>query len=131
MNLLAIIVLAVVPATPAPNPDVDVCMRAAAVVAHSTVSESDRGGCACAAQQLHKSLSPGDYALHEEMETIIAAGADEKSFNRQMSDIMLKRGMNQTNANAFLARAHAAEIKAQQVCNPSPLLAPEPQPPAQ
>jgi len=116
MNLLAIIVLAVVPATPAPNPDVDVCMR---------------GGCACAAQQLHKSLSPGDYALHEEMETIIAAGADEKSFNRQMSDIMLKRGMNQTNANAFLARAHAAEIKAQQVCNPSPLLAPEPQPPAQ
>jgi hypothetical protein len=133
LNLAAIIVLAVVPATttPAPNPDVDVCMRAAAIVAHSTVSESDRGGCACAVQQLHKFLAPGDYTLHEEMETIIASGADEKSFDKQMSDIMLKRGMNQTSANAFLARSHSAESKAQDICNPSPLLAPEPQPPAQ
>ena len=130
MNIAAIIALAVVPATstPASSPDVDVCMRAAAAVAHSTVSESDRGGCACAVQQLHKLLAPGDYALHEEMETVIAGGADEKNFNKQMSDIMLKRGMNQSSANAFLARARAAEEKTQEICNPSPLLAPEPQP---
>jgi hypothetical protein len=128
MQLFAIIALAVAPATvtPASNPDVDVCMRAAAAVAHSTVSESDRGGCACAVQQLHKFLVPHDYALHEEMETIIAGGADEKSFDKQLSDIMLRRGMNQVAATAFLARAHAAEDKAQEVCNPSPLLTPEP-----
>jgi len=130
MILFAILALAVVPGTaaPAPNPDVDTCMRAAAAVAHATVSESDRGGCACAVLQLHKRLAPGDYALHEEMETIIAAGADKKSFDKQMSDIMLKRGMNQASVNAFLARARGAEEKTQEVCNPSPLLAPEPQP---
>jgi hypothetical protein len=124
MTLFAILAFAAMPstATPAPNPDVDACMRAAAVVAHSTVSESDRGGCVCAAQQLHKLLSPGDYALHEKMIAIIAGGADKKTFDKQLSDIMLKRGMTQSAANAFLARAHSAEDKAQAVCNPSPLL---------
>jgi hypothetical protein len=120
MHLAAIVILAVAPVTV--SPDVDVCMRAAAAVAHSTVTESDRGGCVCAGQQLRKFLSPGDYDLHEDMETIIAGGADEKSFNKQMSDVMLKRGMNQANADAFLKRAQAAEDKAQQICNPSPLL---------
>ena len=122
MQLLAILILAAMPATAAPSPDVEICMRAAAAVAHAAVSESDRGGCVCAGQQLRKFLSPGDYELHEEMETIIAGGADEKSFNKEMSDAMLKRGMNQASADAFLARAHAAEDKAQEICNPSPLL---------
>jgi len=124
MNLFAIIVLAVAPTIPV-SPDVDVCMRAAAAVAHAAVNESDRGGCVCAGQQLRKSLSPGDYELHEQMETVIAGGADEKSFNKQMSDIMLKRGMNQGAADAFLKRAQAAEDKTQQICNPSPLLSPQ------
>jgi hypothetical protein len=131
MNLLAVLAFTAMPSTVAPNPDVDVCMRAAAVAAHSSVKESDRGACACAVQQLHKYLAPRDYALHEEMEIIIADGGDEKSFNKHMSDIMLKRGMNQASANAFLARARAAEDKAQEICNPSPLLAPEPEQPAQ
>ena len=124
MTLFAILAFAVIPGTAAPlaNPDVDVCMRAAAAVAHATVSESDRGGCVCAAQQLRKFLSPGDYELHEEMEAVIAGGGGEKSFNKEMSDAMLKRGMNQASADAFLARAHAAEDKAQEICNPSPLL---------
>jgi hypothetical protein len=128
VNLAAIIAFAVVPTT-APamtDADVDICMRAAAAVAHATVSESDRGGCVCAGQQLRKLLTPGDYDLHEEMETIIASGADEKAFNKQLSDVMLKRGMNQAAADAFLKRSEAAEYKAQEICNPSPLLGPEP-----
>jgi hypothetical protein len=124
MNLFAIVVLAVAPTVPV-SPDVDVCMRAAAAVAHAAVSESDRGGCVCAGQQLHKFLSSGDYELHEEMETLIASGADEKSFNKQLSDTMRKRGMNQAAADAFLKRAQAAEDKTQQICNPSPLLSPQ------
>jgi hypothetical protein len=63
------------------------------------------------------------------METIIASGADEKSFNKQLSDIMLARGMNQHDADAFLARSRAAEQKAQEMCNPSPLLTPQALPP--
>jgi hypothetical protein len=123
MAFLAILAFAVLPS--ASDPDVDVCMRAAAAVAHSTVSESDRTGCVCAVQQLHKQLTPNDYNLHEEMETILASGADEKNFNTQLSAIMLKRGMTQANADAFLARSRAAEARAQEVCNPSPLLNPQ------
>jgi hypothetical protein len=75
---------------------------------------------------LRKTLKPGDYDLHERMLEIIASGADEKTFNKQMSDVMLQRGMNQHDADAFLARSKAAERKAQDDCNPSILLDPEP-----
>jgi hypothetical protein len=103
-------------------PDVDVCMRAAAAATHSTLADTDQSGCVCTVAQLRKYLSAGDYALHQTMESIIASGADEKSFNTHLSAIMLKRGMDQTSADAFLARSRAAEARANGVCNPSPLL---------
>ncbi|MGH6872399.1 MAG: hypothetical protein ACREHE_12930 [Rhizomicrobium sp.] len=103
-----------------PATDVDVCMRAAAAAARSSIADSDHEGCVCTVQQLRKTLTPGDYELHETMEEIIASGADEKSFNSRLSAVMLKRGMNQADANAFLARARAAEARAQQFCNPAP-----------
>lgn len=119
--MLAALLFAVA-TTAAIPPDVDVCMRAAAAVTHSTVDNTDQSGCVCTVGQLRKTLSPGDYALHQTMEAIIASGADEKSFNAQLSAIMLKRGMDQTSADAFLARSRAAEARANGVCNPSPLL---------
>jgi hypothetical protein len=124
MIFAAILALATA-AAPANSP-VGICMRAAAVVAHSTVKESDRDGCVCADRQFHKLLSAGDYALHEDMLALIASGAGQASFNKQMSDIMLKRGMNQADANQFLARVHAAEFKVQNMCTTLPL---EPGPP--
>ncbi|HEX3675418.1 MAG TPA: hypothetical protein VHU87_14190 [Rhizomicrobium sp.] len=123
MSLLLILALAVAPSAPVvDSPDVGTCMRAAAVVAKSTVKDSDHDGCVCTVQQLHKFLNPGDYELHQKMEEIIATGADEKSFNTQLSDILKKRGMNQADADAFLTRSRTAEYRAQDVCNPSPLL---------
>jgi hypothetical protein len=123
MSLLLILAFAVAPSAPVVNsPDVDTCMRAAAVVAQSTIKDSDRDGCVCTVQQLHKFLNPSDYELHQKMEEIIATGADEKTFNTQLSDILKKRGMNQADANEFLTRSRAAEFHAQDVCNPSPLL---------
>jgi hypothetical protein len=119
---LGALLFAVVPTSVVPPTDVDVCMRAAATVAHSTVKDSDKDGCVCTVQQLHKFLAPGDYTLHESMEEIIASGADEKSFNAQLSAIMRKRGMNQRDADAFLTRSRSAEQRASDVCNPSPLL---------
>ena len=60
--------------------------------------------------------------------TVIASGADQKSFDKQMSDIMLKRGMKQPDVDAFLARSKKAENAAQAKCNTSPLLNPTPLP---
>jgi hypothetical protein len=119
--LAALLLAAATAAAPAP-PDVDVCMRAAAAASQSTTKDTDQTGCVCTVQQLHKFLTPSDYALHEKMEEIIASGAGEASFNKQLSEIMLKRGMSQIDANAFLARAHAAEVHASDACNSSPLL---------
>ena len=109
------------PSSPA-NPEIDTCIKAAAASDHVSVKDVDKGACECATQELHKLLKPGDYDLHERMLQIIASGADEPTFNKQMSDIMLGRGMNQHDADAFLARSHAAERKAQDDCNPSILL---------
>ncbi len=106
-------VLAIAAANAPSTMPADICMRAAAVIAHAPVKESDRQGCVCADQQLHKLLHGGDYALHEAMQTIIAGGADEASFNKQLSDVMLKRGMNQSDADQFFARLKMAEGNAQ------------------
>ncbi|HEY1631503.1 MAG TPA: hypothetical protein VGF56_09310 [Rhizomicrobium sp.] len=119
--MLIALILAAATAAPVP-PDVEVCMRAAAAATRATVVDTDQSGCVCTVQQLHKFLTPQDYALHERMEEIIASGADEKSFNKQLSDIMLKRGMTQIDANAFLARVRSAEERASSACNSSPLL---------
>ncbi|HWD49058.1 MAG TPA: hypothetical protein VG309_03990 [Rhizomicrobium sp.] len=133
MRLMAAIVFASVcvasAAHASPSDEIDICVKAAAASDHVKPGDVDRGGCECATKQLHSSLKPGDFALHEQMETIIASGADEKSFNKQLSDIMLARGMNQHDADAFLARSRAAEQKAQDMCNPSPLLTPQALPP--
>jgi len=120
-RMFLILLLAAATAAPVP-PDVDVCMRAAAAAAHDTVTDTDQSGCVCTVQQLHHLLTPQDYALHETMEEIIASGADEKSFNKALSDIMLQRGMTQIDANAFLARSRSAEERASSACNSSPLL---------
>jgi hypothetical protein len=120
-------VLLAIAATTAPaqgSTPVDICMRAAAVVAHASVKETDRGSCACSDQQLHKLLHGGDYALHEDMQTIIASGADEASFNKQLSDIMRKHGMNQNDADQFFARLKIAEAQAEELCNSEPLMGP-------
>jgi hypothetical protein len=116
-------------ATPAqapvePGSPVDICMRAAAAVSHSSLADMDRDDCACVDQQLHKILHGGDYTLHLEMQTILASGANEATFNKQLSDDMLKRGMNQGDADAFFTRLKEAEAKAQAICNTSPLLGP-------
>jgi hypothetical protein len=116
-------VVATAPVAPA-NPEIDVCMRAAAATDHVPVKEVDRGACECATRELHKLMRPSDFDLHEQMLSTIANGADEKTFNAQMSDIMLKRGMNQSDVDKFLARAKAAERKSQDDCNPSILLDP-------
>lgn len=130
MILAAILTIAAANAPAQSNTPTDICMRAAAVVAHSSVKESDRAGCVCADQQLHRLLHGGDYALHEDMETIIASGADEKDFNKQLSDAMLKRGMNQSDADQFFGRLKAAEATARATCDSDPLLGPQlsPQP---
>jgi hypothetical protein len=116
------------PAKPAPvNPEVQICMKAAAATDHIKLDDVDKDACVCATKELHKSLSPDDFSLHEKMLVVIASGADEKSFNKQMSDIMLKRGMNQKMVDAFLARSKKAQDKAQAICNTAPpLLGPTP-----
>jgi hypothetical protein len=124
MFLAAIIAIAAAAAPAQGNTPVDICMRAAAAVAHSSVKETDRDGCVCSDQQLHKLLHGGDYALHESMQGIIADGADEKNFNKQLSDIMLQRGMTQSDADQFFSRLRAAEAEARAACNTDPLLGP-------
>jgi len=116
------------PAKPAPvSPEVQICMKAAAATDHIKLEDVDKDACVCATKELHKSLMPDDFALHEKMLEVIASGADEKSFNKQMSDIMLKRGMNQKMVDALLARSKKAQDKAQATCNtPPPLLGPTP-----
>jgi hypothetical protein len=106
--------------------EIDVCVKAAAATDHVAVRQVDRGACQCATADLHKILKPGDYDLHERMLEIIASGADEKTFNKQMSDLMLQRGMNQSGVDAFLARTQAAQRKAQEDCDPSIMLDPPP-----
>jgi hypothetical protein len=123
-----------VPAKSAPvSPEVEICMKAAAATDHIKLGDVDKDACACATAELHKSLSPDDFALHENMLEVIASGADQKSFDKQMSDIMLKRGMNQKMVDTFLARSKKAETAAQAKCNtappllgPAPLLGPTP-----
>jgi hypothetical protein len=108
------------PAKSAPvNPEVMVCMKAAAATDHIKISEVDKDACTCATGELHKSLTPDDFSLHEKMLEVIASGADEKAFNKQMSGVMLKRGMNQKMVDAFLARTKKAQDKAQAKCNAS------------
>jgi hypothetical protein len=118
---------ATAPAKPAkPNPEVGVCVKAAAATDHIKTDDVDRDACACATKELHHTLSPDDFALHEKMLEVIASGANEQSFNKQMSDIMLKRGMNQQMVNAFLARTKKAQDKAHAKCNvPPPLDLPD------
>jgi len=115
------------------NPEVQTCMKAAAAADHIKLDDVDKDACVCATKELHQSLTPEDFALHEKMLEVIASGADEKAFNKQMSDIMLKRGMNQPMVDAFLARSKKAQDKAQAKCNtappllgPAPLLTPQP-----
>src|SRR6185437_16336632 len=84
--------------------DLDICMRAAAATDHVALKEVDKDACVCATADLRKTLKPSDFDLHQRMLEVIASGADEKTFNKQMSDIMLQRGMNQSDADAFLAR---------------------------
>lgn len=106
--------------------DLNTCMRAAAATDHVALKEVDKDACTCATADLRKTLKPSDFDLHERMLEVIASGADEKTFNKQMSDIMLQRGMNQSDADAFLARSKAAERKAQDDCDASIMLDPEP-----
>lgn len=108
-----------------PGSAVDVCMRAAAAVAHSQVNDTDRDECECADRQMHKLLHGGDYTLHLQMQAILASGANEAAFNKQLSDAMLQRGMTQNDADAFFARLKTAEAKTQGICDNSPLLGPE------
>ena len=126
MRILGILFAAglAVAASTAHADEIDTCVKAAAAADHVKVSEVDRDTCVCATKQLHLTLRPSDYDLHEKMLEIIAGGADEKTFNKQMSDIMLQRGMKQTDVDAFLARSHKAENAAQIKCNTSPLLTP-------
>jgi hypothetical protein len=104
------------------NPEVEVCVKAAAATDHIKTSDVDKDACACATSALHKLLTPDDFDLHEKMLEVIASGADEKTFNKQMSDVMLKRGMNQKMVDAFLARSKKAQDKAQAKCNVTPPL---------
>lgn len=114
-------------ATPAPvNKEVEICMKAAAAADHIKLEDVDKDACVCATKQLHLLLKPGDYDLHEKMLTVIASGADQKSFDKQMSDIMLKRGMKQPDVDAFLERSKKAENAAHAKCNTAPLLNPTP-----
>ncbi len=130
MFLAAVLAIAAATAPAPSNTPADICMRAAAAVAHASIKESDRAGCICADQQLHKLLHGGDYALHEEMQAIIAGGADEPGFNKQLSDFMRKRGMSQNDADQFFVRLKTAEGRTQAICNTDPLLGPQlsPQP---
>ena len=107
-----------------PGGPVDICMRAAAAVSHSALADMDRDDCECADQQLHKLLHGGDYVIHEEMQTLLATGANEATFNKQLSDYMLQRGMTQSDADAFFTRLKAAEAKTQGLCSATPLLGP-------
>jgi hypothetical protein len=115
-------------ATAPADPAVDICVKAAAATDHIAVKDVDRDACVCATRQLRTKLRGGDFDLHEKMLEVIAGGADKKSFDKQMSDIMLKRGMNQQMVDAFLVRSKKAEDEAQALCNTSPLLGPMPAP---
>ena len=106
--------------------EINVCMKAAAAADHVKLEDVDKDACVCATKQLRVSLKPGDYDLHEKMLTVIASGADQKSFDKQMSDIMLKRGMKQPDVDAFLERSKKAENAAHAKCNTAPLLNPTP-----
>ncbi len=106
------------------NQEIEICVNAAAATDHVPAKMVDRGACQCATADLRKILKPSDYDLHERMLEIIAGGADEKTFNKQMSDIMLERGMKQNDVDAFLARTKAAQRKAQEDCDPSIMLDP-------
>ncbi|HWA30909.1 MAG TPA: hypothetical protein VG867_07415 [Rhizomicrobium sp.] len=132
MPLLAAIAFAaaVSHATPAKpsDPAVDVCVKAAAATDHIAITDVDRDACTCATKQLRSRLSHDDFDLHQQMLQVIATGADKKAFDKRMSDIMLKRGMNQQMVDAFLARSKKAEDEAQGLCNASPLLGPSPLP---
>ncbi|MGN6516526.1 MAG: hypothetical protein ACTHLR_11895 [Rhizomicrobium sp.] len=133
MHILAAALLALTTATATPahsakpsDPAVDTCVKAAAVTDHVSVKDVDRDACVCATKQLRTRLKGDDFDLHEKMLQIIATGADKKSFDKQMSDIMLKRGMNQPMVDAFLSRSKKAEDQAQALCNSQPLLGPLP-----
>lgn len=115
--------------------EINVCMKAAAAADHVKLADVDKDACICATKQLRGTLKPDDYDLHEKMLIVIGSGADQKSFDKQMSDIMLKRGMKQPDVDAFLARSKKAETAAQAKCNtappllgPKPLLGPAPGP---
>ena len=75
------------PLSPAEQ-EIDTCVNAAAATDHVPVKMVDRDACKCATAELHKILKPGDFDLHERMLEVIASGADEKTFNRQMSDVI-------------------------------------------
>lgn len=123
MNLL-VIALAAAAATPLPKvpPEVQVCIKAAAATNHTTVTDVDAAACVCATKELHVRLKGGDFDLHQKMLEVIGTGADKKSFDAQMSGIMLKRGMTQSDVDAFLARSQKAEAAAEAKCNTSPLI---------
>jgi hypothetical protein len=104
------------------SPDVQVCIKAAAATDHTTVADVDRDACVCATRELHVRLRGGDFDLHQKMLEVIGSGADKKSFDAQMSDIMVKRGMTQPDVDAFLTRSKKAEAAAQAKCNTSPLI---------
>jgi hypothetical protein len=107
--------------------EINICMKAAAAADHVKLEDVDKDACVCATRQLRLSLKPDDYDLHEQMLTVIANGADQKSFDKQMSDIMLKRGMKQPDVDAFLARSKKAENAARAKCYTAPpLLGPTP-----
>jgi hypothetical protein len=110
------------------DPAVDICVKAAAATDHIGVADVDRDACICATKQMRSRLSHDDFDLHEKMLEVIATGADKKAFDKQMSDIMLKHGMNQQMVDSFLARSKKAEDQAQALCNTSPLLGPSPLP---
>ena len=113
------------PLSPAEQ-EIETCVNAAAATDHVPVKMVDRGACQCATADLRRTLKPGDFDLHERMLEIIASGADKKTFDKQMSDIMLARGMKQSDVDAFLARTKAAQQKAQDDCNAAIMLDPVP-----
>jgi len=124
-TILVVSAFGIAAARATPAEELAICIKAAAATDHVDVKDVDRGGCECATKQLRSSLKPGDFALHERMLEIIASGADQKTGEKQLSDVMLQRGMTQRDADAFFARVNAAQEKAQEICNPSPLLPPQ------
>ena len=122
LALLAATAIALSFAQSAYADEIDVCVKAAAAADHIKSADVDRESCVCATKELQTTMRPGDFDLHEKMLEIIGSGANEKAFNKQMSDIMLQRGMKQTDVDAFLARSKKAETAAKTKCDSSPLL---------